>query len=189
MQSYSSLPGSQQGLFWISALSVFLVGWSLALAFHEKKIVAEGSSLTFGGVISEVLSEEVTFRQRPGEVSHVNNAVKDVLSKEPRCKRLCPENQPKTGGHCGQSKGSKEEGDSDQLESQKEPDRGGPWWVTKKICLLTKEVQELFEREKGYHLICDHFGHHVENGQRVQEESKERGSSVANKQSTLQVSR
>lgn len=71
----------------------------------------------------------------------MKNAVRGVLSKEPRCKRLSPENQPrKFSGHCGWSEESKEEGDSDQLESQQEPDCGGPWWVTRKICLLTKEV-------------------------------------------------
>lgn len=44
-------------------------------------------------------------------------------------------------------RGKKEEGDSDQLASHREPDHGGPWWVPKKICLTTKEAEELFMRE------------------------------------------
>lgn len=65
------------------------------------------------------LSQEVRFRLRSGEVSHEKNAVKDVQSKQAKCKRCGPGDPPKKGGQCGWSKGSKEEGYADQQDSDR----------------------------------------------------------------------
>lgn len=40
---------------------------------------------------------------------------------------------------------AKRAGKRETLENQREPASVGPWWVTKKIRLLTEEAKELFK--------------------------------------------
>ena len=75
------------------------------------------------------LSEEVTFRLKPGEVSHVKSAGKCAPGK----RSTMPKRTflRKVSSSCGE--GSKGNGASDKLESQEEPDCLGPFGSPKSL--------------------------------------------------------
>lgn len=134
------------GTLWIGALSVFLVGQPLDWALHARK-QQEDPNLGLRSISEVSLQWLLGWDLVKLAMGKMQGRV--FQAKEATCKRYSTGNLPKKGDLCGWNEGSKEEGASDRLERQLEPDHMGPWWVTKRICLLTKKLRDYLKEKSG----------------------------------------